>query len=153
MLKASPLADMLAAGGYQALTMNRAMALCARMKEIFTVAAIPVVRLGLQPSPSLERDLVAGPYHPAFGELVLSRLFFKRLRKQLSILQKERGCDKIRLILAAADRSLFSGQKRCSARRLAALGLLDEVELVFRPGQSRLTINHEIIHVSVDPHC
>ena len=152
-LKASPLADLLAAGSYRPLSMNRAMALCARLKEIFAAAGIPVVRLGLQPSASLEHDLVAGPYHPAFGELVLSRLYFKRMRKRLAILQKERGCAKIRLILSAADRSLFAGQKRCSAGRLTALGLLDGVEPVFLPGQPRLTINHEIIHVSLDPHC
>ena len=152
-LKASPLADLLAAGHYQPLSMNRAIALCARLKEIFAAAGIPVVRMGLQPSPSLEQDLLAGPYHPAFGEMVLSRLYFNLLRKRLVILQKERGCAKIRLILSAADRSLFSGQKRCSAERLAALGLLDEVQLVFHPGQPRLTINHEIMHVSADPHC
>ena len=98
-------------------------------------------------------DLLAGPYHPAFGELVLSRLYFKRMRKRLAILQKERGCAKIRLILSAADRSLFAGQKRCSAGRLTALGLLAGVEPVFLPGQPRLTINHEIIHVSPDPYC
>lgn len=152
-LKASPLADLLAAGGYQPLSMNRAIALCARLKEVFAAAAIPVVRMGLQPSASLEHDLVAGPYHPAFGELVLSRLYFKRVRKRLAILQKKRGCAKIRLILSAADRSLFNGQKRCSVRRLTALGLLDGVEVVFLPGQPGLTINHEIIHVSFDPHC
>jgi histone acetyltransferase (RNA polymerase elongator complex component) len=152
-LKASPLADLLAVGRYKPLSLNRAVALCARLKEIFAAAGIPVVRMGLQPSAALEQDLVAGPYHPAFGELVLSRLYFKRVRKSLTILQKERGCAKIRLILSAADRSLFYGQKRCSAGRLAALGLLDEVEVVFLSGQPRLTINHEIIHGSFDPHC
>ncbi|MEW6521855.1 MAG: radical SAM protein [Thermodesulfobacteriota bacterium] len=152
-LKASPLADLLAAGSYRPLSMNRAVALCTRLKEIFTAAGIPVVRLGLQPSASLEHDLVAGPYHPAFGELVLSRLYFKRVRKSLAVLQKKRGCAKIRLILAPADRSLFNGQQRCSAGRLTALGLLDEVEVVFLPGQPRLTINHEIMHGSFDPHC
>jgi histone acetyltransferase (RNA polymerase elongator complex component) len=152
-LKASPLADLLAAGRYNPLSMNRAVALCTRLKEIFTAAGIPVVRLGLQPSASLEHDLMAGPYHPAFGELVLSRLYFKRVRKSLAVLQKERGCAKIRLILAPADRSLFNGQQRCSAGRLTALGLLDEVEVVFFPGQPRLTINHEIMHGSFDPHC
>lgn len=152
-LKASPLADLLAAGRYRHLSMPRAIALCARLKEIFDEAAIPVVRMGLQPSASLEQDLLAGPYHPAFGELVLSRLYFRRLRKRLVILQKERGCATIRLNLAAADRSLFAGQQRCSARRLAALGLLDHVEVVFLRGQSRATITHEIIHGYSQSHC
>ncbi|MBI5556176.1 MAG: radical SAM protein [Deltaproteobacteria bacterium] len=144
-LKGSPLAALFAGGGYKPLTMNRAVALCARLLELFDRAGIPVVRLGLQPSASLERDLVGGPYHPAFGELVKSRLYFRRLRKYLACLQKERGEGTIRLMLAAADTSLFFGQKRCSARRLTALKLLAGVEPVFTPGQPRFTMQHEIL--------
>jgi histone acetyltransferase (RNA polymerase elongator complex component) len=144
-LQGSPLADLYSAGGYRPLSMNRAVALCARMKEIFTAARIPVVRLGLQPSAALEKELAAGPYHPAFGELVLARLYFRRLRRILAPLQKERGRATINLILSAADQSLFYGQKRTSVQRLNALGLLAGVEVVFRPGLPRFTITHEFI--------
>ncbi|MBI4792296.1 MAG: radical SAM protein [Deltaproteobacteria bacterium] len=144
-LRGSPLADLHSAGGYRPLSMNRAVALCTRLREIFTAARIPVVRLGLQPSASLEKDLAAGPYHPAFGELVLSRLYFRRVRRILALLQKERGRTTINLILSAADQSLFRGQKRTSVQRLNALGLLAGVEVLFRPGLPRFTITHELI--------
>ena len=144
-LQGSPLADLYASGGYRPLSMNRAVALCARLKEIFEAARIPVARLGLQPSASLEKELTAGPYHPAFGELVLSRLYFRRVRRILALLQKERGRATINLILSAADQSIFYGQKRTSVQRLNALGLLAGVEVVFRPGLPRFTITHELI--------
>jgi histone acetyltransferase (RNA polymerase elongator complex component) len=151
-LRGSPLADLHAAGGYRPLPMNRAVALCARLKEIFAAAAIPVARLGLQPTAALEKELAAGPYHPAFGELVLARLYFRRLRRLLARLQKERGRATIHLTLAAADQSLFQGQKKSSVRRLTALGLLAGVEVVFHPGLPRSTINCEREHGSSDPH-
>jgi len=144
-LTASPLAELYAMGEYRPLSLNRAVALCARLKDIFSAAGIPVVRMGLQPSDSLERDIIAGPYHPGFGELVLSRLFFKKIRKLLSVLQTKRGMDKIRLILSAADQSVFYGWKRCAVKRLTSLGLLDGIEVNFSPDLSRSTIEYEIV--------
>ncbi len=45
--------------------------------EIFEKNNIKIIRMGLQHSENLtsEKDLTAGPYHPAFGELVLSEIF------------------------------------------------------------------------------
>ena len=51
------------------------------MAIVFERANIPIIRIGLQAQEnlSLGRDLVAGPYHPAFGELVKARVFRKQL--------------------------------------------------------------------------
>lgn len=142
-LKKSPLARLFAEGKYHPLSLSRAVALTCRLKNVFDAAGIPVVRMGLQPSAGLEEELLAGPYHPAFGELVLGRLYYLKLRSLLFGLQKRRGDGTIRLILSAADRSLFSGQRRCSANRLEALGLLAGVETVFQTGQPRFTMREE----------
>ncbi len=42
-------------------------------------AGIPVIRLGLQPDPSLMENFVAGPFHPALRYLIESRLYFDRM--------------------------------------------------------------------------
>ena len=42
----------------------------------------------VQPSESLKRQVVAGPYHPSFGELVLSRDWFRAIRKKLEMSMK-----------------------------------------------------------------
>lgn len=123
-------------GRYRPLSLPRAVALAARLTDILGRRGIRVVRTGLQPSAELESSLVAGPYHPAFGELVKARGFFKEVRRQLSRYQG-RPC---RLIVAAQDRSLFTGQKKCSLERLTSLRLLEQATITFSdlPGERGL---------------
>ncbi len=144
-LRGSPLAHLFDTGEYIALSLGKAVSLCCRLQNIFAHKNIPVVRMGLQPSESLERDLIAGPYHPAFGELVLSRLFFKKMRSLLTSLQKQRSTGTIKLYLSSRDQSILQGQKKCSANRLKFLGLFNGVDSVFQQRQPRGTIKHEII--------
>lgn len=67
------------AGSYRPQSLEAAVELCADLLDIFQAAEIPVIRLGLQPTAELSAGLaVAGPYHPAFGELCQAR----RLRRQ-----------------------------------------------------------------------
>jgi flagellar biosynthesis/type III secretory pathway protein FliH len=40
------------------------------------LASIPVARVGLQPTSDLEKNLLAGPYHPALHQLIDSAIFF-----------------------------------------------------------------------------
>lgn len=112
---------------YRPLSLAQAIILAGRLTIILAHHGIKVIRTGLQPSAELEANLVAGPYHPAFGELVKTRIFFKELRRQLSP-YRGRPC---RLIIAEQDRSIFSGQKRCNLNRLHQLRLLDHVTVIF----------------------
>lgn len=114
-------------GHYQPLSLPRAVVLAARMLSILEQGGVPVVRTGLQPSRELEASLVAGPYHPAFGELVKARIFFNEVRRQLTPF-RGRPC---RLEISAQDRSLFSGQRKVNLARLQALGLLDQATVMF----------------------
>jgi len=124
-------------GNYRPLSLLKAVALTCRMKTIFDEHHIRVVRMGLQPSQELEKKVLAGPYHPAFGELVISRALFKQARKLLrQAMQKGKTC----ISIAAADESAFRGPKNGSIKRLAALGLLDGVELVFDREQERNSV-------------
>lgn len=133
-IRNSALAHRYAAGHYRPLSLLKAVAVTARLKTIFDRHRIPVVRMGLQPADSLTRDLVAGPFHPAFGELVLSRLFFKRVRSLLASLPP--GVPRA-LAVAPADQSILRGPRNLSMQRLAALGLAERLELVFDPAQPR----------------
>ena len=81
--------------------------------------------------------MVTGPYHPAFGELVIARTLFKQARKVLrETVKNGKRC----LSIAAADESAFRGPKNVNMKRLAALGLLDGVELVFNKDQARNSV-------------
>jgi histone acetyltransferase (RNA polymerase elongator complex component) len=113
-------------GEYRPLSMNRALALSCRAKVLLMAAGIRVVRIGLQPSASLERELVAGPYHPAFGELVAARIWFKKIRPLLA------GCPagkRVELRISPRDLSAVMGMKRANMRRFEGLGLASRLEI------------------------
>ena len=68
-------------GDYSPLTLNRAISICKKMLLLFQCHSIPVIRMGLQPTETLLKPgtIVAGPFHPAFKELVLSSILYDRL--------------------------------------------------------------------------
>jgi histone acetyltransferase (RNA polymerase elongator complex component) len=136
-IKGSGLEKLYLAGKYRSLSLEKAIALSCRMKTIFDQHKIKVVRIGLQPSQELAEKVLAGPYHPSFGELVISRALFKKTRKLLSEKVKMQGK---RLSIASADESAFRGPNNVSMKRLVALGLLDDVTLVFDKDQPRNTV-------------
>lgn len=107
------------AGRYQPLSLDKAVVLTARCYEKLTGAGIPVVRMGLQPSESLDKNVVAGPYHPAFGELVRSRLWLKKIRARLAQLEPK---EVLGLKISHRDHSAVVGRKRQNIKRLEALG-------------------------------
>lgn len=76
------LADAYRAGDYQALTLDQAVAYGAFLKDYWEAAGIEVIRTGLQATRELDqgRGLVAGPYHPSFGELVENKRWRDRIQ-------------------------------------------------------------------------
>jgi histone acetyltransferase (RNA polymerase elongator complex component) len=103
---------------YRPLSMNRAVALTSRARQLFLNGNISVIRMGLQPSAELEQNIIAGPYHQAFGEMVVSRNWFRRIRHLFS-----RVKDDGTLIVTISDRdySSFVGLKRSNIKRLKQL--------------------------------
>jgi histone acetyltransferase (RNA polymerase elongator complex component) len=136
-LKGSGLDKMYRNGTYKPLSLANGVALGCMLKTLFDQHGIKVVRMGLQPSEELGAKVVAGLYHPSFGELVISRILFKKSRK---VLRKTIAARGKRLSIAAADESAFRGPNNVSMKRLAALGMLDGVELVFDKEQARNTV-------------
>jgi hypothetical protein len=82
-LRDTPLAQLYAKGSYRPQELAQAVSLAADMLAIAMQHGIPVIRLGLNPSPSLEQALLAGPYHPAFGQLAHGAL---KLQQALALL-------------------------------------------------------------------
>lgn len=128
-------------GGYRPLSLNQAVALTCMAKEIFDAAGISVVRMGLQPSEALERTLVAGPYHPAFGELVVSRGWFKQIRRKLATMEADTT---VRIHISARDHSAVVGMHKNNIKRLAALGYADRFSLVAEQHRTRGSIEYVV---------
>lgn len=66
------------AGEYLPLGLEAAVTLCKAMLREAMEAGVPVIRIGLQPTDDLGSDgaVVAGPYHPAFRQLVETALCY-----------------------------------------------------------------------------
>ncbi len=75
------LADQYRIGDYTPLSTEQAIRYCAFLKEWFERHHIDVIRTGLQSTDELDsgESLVAGPYEPAMGELVVNEQFKQRI--------------------------------------------------------------------------
>ncbi|MEJ2688617.1 MAG: radical SAM protein [Deltaproteobacteria bacterium] len=127
-VQGSPLAKMYAAGHYRPLSLSRAIVTAAKVKDVFDLNRIKVIRMGLQEAEMLAAEIVAGPHHPAFGELVLSRQYYRRLRLALA---GRRPGKKYILTVSAADQSVLRGQKNSNWRHLNDQGYLANVRVIF----------------------
>jgi len=135
------MAKMYERGEYIPLSMNRAVALTCLAYERFQKVGIRVIRMGLQPSASLEKTIIAGPYHPSFGELVLARTWFKRTRKVLC------GClagETVEIKLSDKDLSTFIGPKRINMKRLEQLGLKERLTVKTEKKMERGTMQYAV---------
>jgi histone acetyltransferase (RNA polymerase elongator complex component) len=86
-LKGTELEKMYDRGEYTPLTLDKAVEYSEHMLRCFVSKGIKVIRIGLQNSPeiTLGKEVAAGPFFEAFGQLVLSRYILKNV---LSILKK-----------------------------------------------------------------
>ncbi|UCE82361.1 MAG: radical SAM protein [Deltaproteobacteria bacterium] len=80
-LSSTPLERLYKRGLYLPLSLSEAIDWCKEAKKRFSRATIPIIRMGLQPTVSLELPgrVIDGPYHPAFGHLVNSAIWNERI--------------------------------------------------------------------------
>jgi histone acetyltransferase (RNA polymerase elongator complex component) len=75
-LKGAPLEILWRAGEYSPLSLDEAIQWLKKGILKLEESSIRVARIGLQPTKELETDYLAGPYHPAFRQLIDSAIFF-----------------------------------------------------------------------------
>lgn len=92
-LKHSPLEKLLRAGEFTPLSLDQAVDITTSLYILFIKEGIRVVRMGLQSSGDIvdAGAIVTGPFHPAFGHMVISRIFLGAIKKTLSNTAHERG--------------------------------------------------------------
>ena len=105
--------DMWMKGEYKEHTVEDAVSLCAAIYELFEKARIPIIRLGLNPTEALSGGyVVCGAYHPALGELVLSRVYLNRARLLLKDTKNVENMKRVTLAVAPGRVSAMTGHKR-----------------------------------------
>ena len=110
-IQGTPLADLYRTGRYTPLSLDDAVLLCHTAVARFEQAGIEVIRVGLQPTAELERPgtIIAGPWHPAFRQLVESSRFLEKMCSLLSA--GDKACT-VTVVVNPADLSTVIGQKR-----------------------------------------
>ncbi len=117
-IKDTFLADMYGAGKYQPLELDAAVNITKEMYLHFRENNIPVIRMGLHPSEELQTGeaIIAGPFHPAFGELVEQEVFYDQAKSMIEELEGD--FDKIIIYVHPRDISKMVGNKRRNLVRL-----------------------------------
>ena len=136
-IKGTPLEHLYRSGRYAPLEIDEAVALCCDAVVKFELAGIDVIRIGLQPTEELERPgtILAGPYHPAFRQLVDSSIFLDKMRAAL----KERPPlnDTAVFSVNPRDVSTAIGQRRENMKTLLKEFGLENISIVEDPNVGR----------------
>jgi len=118
-------------GKYKPLTLEEAVELSADLLELYEENGINVIRIGLQPTESINEngDVVAGPFHPAFRQLVQARLMRNRLEKYF----RNNGIQNIKeVIIECSPKNVSNiiGQKRENILKLKAEFNIENIKVI-----------------------
>ena len=83
-LEGTYLGELFKKGEYKPQSVEEAVELCATLLKRFYEENITVIRLGLHSGGNVEEGFLAGPYHPAFGELCESKIYLEKAKEILS---------------------------------------------------------------------
>jgi len=112
------LEEMYLRGSYRPMTLGAAVQLCKVMLVECLRSNVPVIRMGLQPTADLlaEGVIVAGPWHPAFRQMVEAELCFDLIGRVIH--DTVAPDDTITVFCNPSRVSDVAGQRRINARRL-----------------------------------
>jgi len=113
-LRGTGLEALYRSGSYSPFSIEEGVDCCAELLWYCHRRGIPVIRTGLQGTAEMDSGeaWVAGPYHPAFGQLVRSRIWFRALERG-ALLSGGREA-----LVASADLSDALGHRKENMTRL-----------------------------------
>lgn len=113
------LATLYETGRYAPLPLDKAVRLCKIMLHATLAADVRVIRIGLQPTSELDAGgtVLAGPYHPAFRQLVESALCYDLLSRLTGDIA---AAETVTIACAPSRVSDITGQRQGNLKRLLA---------------------------------
>ena len=134
-------------GEYQPLTVGQAVERCKEMLYLFNKNRIEVIRIGLQNTEEItdpkdkNSEVVAGPYHPAFGQLVEDSVWYDSIVdkiKKINVKVKE-----VKVKVNFVDMNNVIGHKKENIKKIKELYDVDvivEADNSIKQGKSALEI-------------
>ena len=85
-IKDTPMEEMFNRNIYTPYSLEEAVDICKELYKLYDQSKIQVIRMGLQPTETIRegKDIVAGPFHPSFRELVEGKLFSEKIKELLN---------------------------------------------------------------------
>ncbi len=136
-LENTELARLWKAGEYEPLSLDQAVKLSAECIRLFEERGIRIIRAGLHASETMEAQLLAGPYHPAFRELCESRLYYENA---LSVLKGKDKSKQYHLYTAPEALSKTIGQQGENLRKLREQGYNIKIKPLAGLANRQLTV-------------
>ena len=123
-IKDTPMEDMYNRGDYKPYSLDEAVYISAEMLKLYNEAKVKVIRIGLQPTDTITegKDIVDGPFHPAFRELVEGSLISDRIREAFKESKKGIIC------LNSRDLSKLYANKKKYFKELLSDGFVIDVQ-------------------------
>lgn len=123
-IKDTPMEIMYSRGEYIPYTLDEAVEISKTLLNMYEKNKIQVIRIGLQPTDTITegRDVVGGPFHPAFRELVEGSNYSDKIREKL--MKKKEGTVKIN----SKDLSKLYANKKIYFKKLLEEGYNIKVE-------------------------
>ena len=134
-------------GKYKPLTVVQAVETCKEIVPMFRAKGIDIIRIGLQNTdeitdPSVKgSEVVAGPYHPAFRQLVEANLWYDDILKRIKEMNTK--VKRVKIIINPKDVNNVVGHKRENIRKLKDVYELDfiiEQDEKMKEGKFKLEI-------------
>lgn len=119
-LEGTKLAECCQPGVYPILSQEEVLEFCADALCRCAQEGVRVIRMGLHDTPSIRERMVAGYYHPAYRELVESRLYRRALEQAVA----EAGTSELFVKTAPGTMSKLLGQHGCNRKWLAERGVM-----------------------------
>ena len=84
-IKDTPMEIMYSRGEYIPYTLEEAVLVSTEVFKLYDEANINVIRVGLQPTDAINEgcDIISGPFHPAFRELVSSNITIQNIKSNI----------------------------------------------------------------------
>lgn len=132
---------------YTPLTVVQAVEICKELVSMFNKNGIEVIRVGLQNTdeitdPNIEgSEVVAGPYHPAFRQLVEANLWYDDILKRIKEMNTK--VKRVKIIINPKDVNNVVGHKRENIQKLKdvyELDLIIEQDEKMKEGKFKLEI-------------
>lgn len=85
-IKDTPMEKMYERGDYKPYSLEEAVNISKELYKLYVEENVNIIRIGLQPTENITwgRDLVDGPFHPAFRELVEGSLICENIKNEVS---------------------------------------------------------------------